>query len=64
MTALKKGDTVVAKTFDGGKVVRRVWEEIGNTVFLCSERQFETLQSGWDAPMPIGFPKADVALKK
>ncbi|MCW5603926.1 MAG: hypothetical protein KIT18_05205 [Burkholderiales bacterium] len=60
MDSFTKGEKVVATTFDGGKVIRLVWEDWGNTVFLCSERQFEALQSGWQAPMPIGFPRGDV----
>ncbi len=63
MNQLKKGEMVVAKTYGGGEVERRVWEDIGETVYLCSERQYEALNKGWDAPMPIGFPKQDVKRK-
>jgi len=57
---LKRGEKVVAKTFGGAEVVRRVWEDAGETIYLCSDRQYEALSKGWEAPMPIGFPKSDV----
>lgn len=63
MDQLKKGEMVMAKTYGGGQVERRVWEDTGETVYLCSERQYEALNKGWDAPMPIGFPKQDVKKK-
>ena len=64
MSRFKRGDQVLAKIFGGSQVLRRVWEDAGNTVYLCSERQYAALLSGWDAPMPIGFPRGDVAPKK
>ena len=64
MDSLKKGESVIAKTFGGGEVERLVWQDGENTVYLCSGRQYEALNRGWDAPMPIGFPKQDVRKKK
>ena len=60
---LKKGEHVLARTFGGAEVLRRVWEDAGRIVYLCSDRQFEALSNGWAAPMPIGFPKDDVRKK-
>jgi hypothetical protein len=56
---LKRGDLVVVRTLAGEKE-RRVWEDAGETVYVCSERQLEALTRGWEAPMPIGFPRAEV----
>src|SRR5712692_1900196 len=55
MDRLEKGEKVVARTFGGGQVERRVWEDGGEVVYLCSERQYEALNRGWSAPTPIGF---------
>ena len=38
-----------------------VWEDCGDVVMVCGERQFERLRDGYPAPMPIGFKRADVA---
>jgi hypothetical protein len=61
MAKMKAGELVLARTFGGTEVERRVWEDAGGeVVYLCSERQYEALTSGWEAPMPIGFPREDV----
>lgn len=62
MRELKMGDSVLVRTVSG-EVERRVWEDAGETVYVCSDRQLEALGRGWDAPMPIGFPRADVSKK-
>jgi hypothetical protein len=56
-----RGARVSANTTDGA-VERLVWEEVGDAVLVCSEPQFEALQRGLDAPMPIGFPKWQLVL--
>lgn len=56
---LKRGEKVCIDSSEG-PVSRLVWEDCGDAVLLCSERQFEALMKGWDAPMPIGFPRRDV----
>ncbi len=56
---LKRGEMVVLKSADGN-VSRRVWEDCGDAVLVCSERQYEALSKGWSAPTPIGFPKSSV----
>ena len=56
---LKRGEKVILESPDGD-VSRRVWEDCGDAVLVCSERQYEALSRGWDAPTPIGFPKASI----
>jgi hypothetical protein len=63
MSKFKRGEQVRARTSNIGEVVRRVWDEVDATVYLCSERQYDALLNGWNAPMPIGFPKQDVRKK-
>lgn len=61
METLQKGMVVHVRTV-AGEVARLVWEDHGDSVEVCSERQFEALNRGWEAPLPIGFPKTDVRL--
>lgn len=56
-----RGERILAKTLDG-EVQRVVWEDHGDSVRICSERQYEALSKGLNAPMPIGFPKSDIKL--
>ena len=56
-----RGARILAKTVDG-MVERIVWEDCGEAVLVCSERQYDALKRGWSAPMPIGFAKTDIKL--
>lgn len=59
MQQLERGAIVLVQTLSG-VVQRRVWADHGGSVEICSERQFEALVKGWNAPSPIGFPRADI----
>ncbi|HWA12572.1 MAG TPA: hypothetical protein VHA15_05730 [Burkholderiales bacterium] len=56
-----RGQKVLVQTANRGRVELLVWEEAGESVYLCSEQQFDALSKGWDAPQPIAFPKSDIA---
>ena len=56
---LQRGEMVTIDTSEGA-VSRRVWEDCGDAVLVCSERQYEALSQGWDAASPIGFPKSTI----
>jgi hypothetical protein len=56
---LSRGQMVSVDAIDG-PVLRRVWEDFGWAVQVCSERQYEALERGLPAPMPIGFRRSDV----
>lgn len=56
---LERGRLVEVPTLRGA-VLRRVWQDLGWAVEVCSDRQFEALMNGWPAPMPIGFRREDV----
>ena len=56
---LKRGEKVILESTEG-RVSRRVWEDCGDAVLVCSERQYEALSKGRDAPSPIGFPKSSI----
>ena len=55
-----RGEKVYANTVDGA-VELIVWEDTGESVCVCSKKQFDALEKGWNAPMPIGFPKTEVS---
>ena len=55
-----RGSVVVVRAFDGQRLVRRVWDVKGKTVYVCDDQGFERLVAGDPEAMPIGFPAADV----
>jgi hypothetical protein len=59
METLKKGQKVAVNTISG-RVVRRVWEDLGWAVEICSDRQFAALESGDYSVQAIGFRRKDV----
>ena len=56
---LRRGEMVVLESSEGA-ISRWVWEDCGDAVLLCSERQYQALTNGWNAPTPIGFPKTSI----
>jgi len=55
-----RGSVVIVRAFGGQRLVRRVWDVKGQTVYVCDERGFERLLSGDPDAMPVGFPAVDV----
>lgn len=41
-----------------------VWEDLGDVVMVCGPEQFVRLNDGYEAPMPIGFKREDVQLRR
>lgn len=60
MSQTKRGEMVVIQAFGGKPLIKRVWEVTSRLVYICSDRQLELLNSGREAPPPIGFPVNDV----
>jgi hypothetical protein len=52
-----KGDKVIVRAFRNKPLVRRVWEVTPEAVFICSEENYQTLASGKDGLLPVGFPR-------
>ena len=52
---MKTGDLVVAQTFSEGKVRRRVVEKEGDTVYVCTEKEWLTAQRENREPLCVGF---------
>lgn len=57
---LQKGEPVRVRCSSGEIRENVVWEDHGAVVLVCAKDQFERLDKGYAAPMPIGFPRADV----
>ncbi|MCX7171295.1 MAG: hypothetical protein NTY41_13675 [Proteobacteria bacterium] len=55
-----RGESVVVRTIDDRPVLRRVWESTTKLIYICSDKQFEMMESGKESPPPIGFPSNDV----
>ena len=57
---LQKGTPVRVRCAYGRTAENVVWQDHGDVVMVCGRSQFERLSKGYDAPMPIGFRRADV----
>jgi hypothetical protein len=55
-----RGDSVEVDLAGGKQAERLVWEVVGNTVYVCTEKTYERLLRGDMAALPIGFPMNDV----
>jgi hypothetical protein len=59
METVQRGDRVMVEGFRGERGVLRVWNIHDVGYGLTSERGFEALIRGEDAPI-VGFPRSDV----
>jgi hypothetical protein len=57
---MNKGDAVTVRAFGGEFLTRRVVEDLGKTIIICSEAEFSRAQSEGRDPDGIGFPVEDV----
>lgn len=55
-----KGDKVIVRTYGDNPLIRRVWDVEGDTVYICSDRNFERLMVNDSSGSYIGFPREDV----
>lgn len=58
---LPKGALVQVRCAQGRSADDMVWEDLGDVVMVCGPEQFARLSGGYEAPMPIGFKREDVA---
>ena len=57
---MSRGEIVKVKVLSGENVHRRVWEDAGRGVLLCTEEGYhQALQTGRE-PVVVGFPREDV----
>lgn len=57
-----RGQVVVCRNFMGDALVRLVWEDSMELVFIHSEDQYEAHSKGHPFLEPVGFPREDVFL--
>ncbi len=55
-----RGDTVIVRAYGGTALVRRVWDAEGDTVYICSDKNFDWLSRNDGSGTCIGFPTEDV----
>jgi len=51
-----RGDMVTVRDCEGKPLVRRVWEETAEAVYIRSEEEYQKALSGESALDPVGFP--------
>lgn len=59
---MKTGDLVLAQTFSEGQVKRRVVENEGDTVYLCTEEEWLSAKKENREPLCVGFNRRYVVL--
>jgi hypothetical protein len=55
-----RGDVIVCKDFMGKFLEMRIWEDLGQIVFVHNSGQFSAHMSGNPHLEPVGFPVEDV----
>lgn len=54
---LNRGDIVTVIAFGGRKLHRRVWEDIGDVILICTEEEYQRALRFKDEATCSGFPK-------
>lgn len=57
------GQVVKVQTYGGERVTRRVVSDLGRTVIVCIEDEFQQAKRESREPGGVGFPRRDVSLK-
>ena len=52
---MKIGELVLAQTFSGERVTRRVVEKEGDTIYICTEEEWLSAQKERREPLCVGF---------
>ena len=52
---MKTGDLVTAETFSEGLVQRKVVEIKGDTIYICTEKEWLSAQEDHREPVCVGF---------
>ncbi len=57
---MQRGDLAGVRLYGGENVVRRVWEDLGKAVLLCSQEAYDRASKTGEEPVWVGFPRHDV----
>lgn len=57
---MKKGDLIIAHMYGGEKAQRRVVKDLGHTVVICNESEYQRALVEDREPQGVGFPRTDV----
>ncbi len=57
---LSRGVEVIISAFGGKRLRRRVWEDIGNVVLICTEEEYQRSLYYNDEATCSGFTKEDI----
>ena len=60
----EKGQEVVVKDYSGERLIRRVWKDAGEVVYITSNEVFRLLREGKTNLWPIAVPKSDLAIRR
>ena len=55
-----RGDFVIMRAFGDIPLIRRLWDEDNNGVYITNDELFQLLTEGKGSIQPIGFPQEDV----
>jgi len=58
---MKTGDLVLAETFSEGRVKRRIVEVEGDTIYICTQKEWLSAQKENREPVCVGFNKRYIA---
>lgn len=59
-STLSQGVEVIVSAFRGKRLRRRVWEDIGTVVLICTEEEYQRALRYNDEATCSGFPKEDI----
>lgn len=57
---MDRGAEVTVIVFRGERRRRRVWEDLGPGVLICTEEEYRRAVETGEEPMYVGFPREDV----
>jgi hypothetical protein len=57
---LSRGTEVIVIAYGGKRLRRRVWEDVGEGVLICTEEEYQRAMREQDEANSSGFPKEDV----
>jgi hypothetical protein len=61
---MELGDVVTVRAYGGEILTRRVVADLGKTIVVCSEAEFQRAQRNKREPSGVGFPREDVSSKQ